>query len=71
MHYNNDGLQQAVMYHEAAHASLDSHYYKTKEWKDAHDADPAYISKYARDWPQREDIAETFGVWLVVRCRKE
>lgn len=47
-----------VLFHEAAHASLDPKYAKSSAWKQAQRNDIASISKYAAENPQREDIAE-------------
>ena len=41
------------------------------EWKGAVRADENFISNYARDYPGREDIAESAVAWMAARCRKE
>ena len=39
------------------------------DWMAAQESDGNYISTYARDYPQREDIAESFLSYLAVRYR--
>ena len=60
-----------VFVHEAAHTSLDGRIYDTDEWYDAVTADGKFISDYAREFPEREDIAETYLVWFATRYRKD
>jgi len=55
--------------HEAAHTSLDAMHAASSGWLAAQQADPTFISTYARDNPAREDIAESFLPWLAVRHR--
>ena len=38
------------------------------EWKAAQAADGMFITEYARDHPDREDMAETLWAWFVSRC---
>ena len=38
-----------------------------KDWRAAQKVDDEFISAYAKDYPKREDIAESFLTWLVVR----
>ena len=33
--------------------------------------DKKYISKYAKDFPKREDVAETINWWIAVRCKSD
>ena len=40
-------------------------------WRAAQAADARFISTYARDFPSREDIAETFVPYLAVRYRSD
>ena len=55
------------MLHEAAHVSLDDRVEPDPEWVAAQKADGAYISKYAKSHPQREDVAESFLAYLAAR----
>ena len=58
---------EEVMVHEAAHVSLDDRVEPDPEWLAAQKADGAYISKYAKNYPQREDVAESFLAYLAAR----
>ncbi len=60
-----------VLAHEAAHVSLDWMWKTTSAWKAAQRADGGYISGYAREYPNREDIAESFPAYLAYRFRPE
>ena len=33
--------------------------------------DAKHISKYAKDFPDREDISETINWWVAVRCKQD
>ena len=44
---------------------------QSDEWKRAMEADGKFISVYARDNPQREDISESSTSWFAVRKRTE
>ena len=67
----SDGFDfmEEVLVHEGAHASLDPSHATDPDWIAAQEADGNYISIYARDYPQREDIAESFLLYLAVRYR--
>ena len=67
--YISSGILDETFIHEAVHTSLDSYVYDTDEWDAAVTEDGIYISDYARDNPDREDIAETFLVWFATRYR--
>ena len=63
---------EEVMMHEAGHTSLDSDFGGSVEkypWKKRAKADGKFISKYAKQYPDREDIAETINWWIAVRCK--
>lgn len=67
-HYLADGILEETLVHEAAHTSLDAGYYRAGSgWRQAQNADNAFISTYARDFPLREDVAETFLLYQAVR----
>ena len=57
------------MFHEAAHTSLDVAHANTPEWREAQRADGGFISDYARDNPDREDIAESILPYFAVRFK--
>ena len=69
--YERDGILEETMVHEASHTSLDADHANAKGWVAAQNADPEFISTYARDNPQREDVAETWLLWFAVRHRAE
>lgn len=69
--YAADGFLEEILVHEAAHTSLDAAHAAAPEWIAAQNADPDFISTYARDYPDREDIAESFLAWLAVRHRSD
>jgi len=67
--YANDGIVEETLIHEAAHASLDKTLYNDA-WFKAADKDKNYISDYAKDYPNREDVAETFLMYFAVEYQK-
>src|SRR5262249_49389181 len=67
--YAAEGILQETLIHEACHASLDDGYENAAGSLAARRADPGFISTYARDYPAREDIAESFLPWFAVRYR--
>ena len=69
--YLRDGVLEEVFIHEGAHTSLDAYHANASAWIAAQDADGQAISTYARDYPQREDIAESLGPYLAYRYRAE
>jgi hypothetical protein len=72
-------MRGVTLMHEAAHASLELYaflpapapVYFTPNllWKAAQQADDAFISNYARDNPEREDVAESYVAYVAVRYR--
>ena len=56
---------EEVMVHEAGHALA------FPSWKTVQEADNKFISKYAKDFPYREDIAETVLWWIAMRCKED
>lgn len=69
--YVRDGILEETLVHESSHTSLDPLFANNANWKAAQKADANYISTYAQDFPEREDIAETFLLWLAVRFRAD
>jgi len=69
--YIADGILLETLVHEASHTSLDPLYANDPGWLAAQQADPEFISTYARDYPDREDIAESFLTWIAVRHRAD
>lgn len=65
--YASDGYLEEALLHESAHTSLDAYHATAARWQEAQRADGVAISTYARDFPAREDVAETLGPYLAVR----
>ena len=61
---NGDDISVETLVHELGHVTLDSQVYSDTAWDDAVAADLGYISEYARDYPDREDVAESIVLWL-------
>ena len=53
--------------HESGHVSLDLAHANSAGWRAAQEADGVFISDYARDFPDREDIAESIPPYFAVR----
>jgi F5/8 type C domain len=68
-------MRGTTLMHEAAHASLDMQYAWSADftpnplWKAAQQADDAFISIYARDNPESEDVAESYVAYVALRYR--
>lgn len=69
--YEKDGILEETLIHEASHTSLDETHARSNGWLSSQTSDGNYISTYARDNPVREDIAETFLVYLAVAYRSD
>ena len=65
--YENLGIAEETLMHEAVHTSLDAQHALSTGWINAQTLDGNFISTYAQQFPQREDLAETFVPWLAVR----
>ena len=65
--YMRDGFLDEVLFHEAAHGALDVDHATAAGWRAAQEADSVFISEYARDNPDREDIAESILPYFAVR----
>lgn len=65
----DDGILEETLIHETTHASLDAEYEDTPDWKAAQEADGRFITSYAKEFPDREDLAESFLLYLAVRYR--
>ena len=62
-----DKWNEEIMVHEAAHLSLDNRVISDSKWKAAQKADGKYISGHAQNYPQQEDVAESFLAYLAAR----
>ena len=69
--YENDGILEEALVHEASHTSLDAYHATSTGWINAQETDPTFISTYARDNPTREDIAESFLVYMAIQYRSD
>ena len=80
-HLSETGFLEEVALHEGGHAVLDDCGWDgcridcaglarslSAEWRAAQAADSLFITAYARDNPNREDVAETLWAWFVSRC---
>ena len=61
----NEGNMEEMLLHEGTHAALD--YLYNEDWIVERDKDTKFVSKYAFENPNREDISETFAIWLALR----
>lgn len=59
---------EEIFVHEGGHTSLDYFWGGVVDetlWEEAVASDGQFISKYAADYPDREDIAESYGAFLI------
>ena len=54
----NHDLEETV-FHESVHATLDARYLRNRAWRTAQRADGAFVTEYAADLPNKEDMAES------------
>ncbi|HAA22867.1 MAG TPA: hypothetical protein DCR93_23585 [Cytophagales bacterium] len=69
--YAKDGIMEEVFVHEAAHTSLDAYHANAEGWLTAQQQDPTFISTYAKDNPEREDIAESYLTFLAIELQSD
>lgn len=50
---------EETLFHEAVHATWDIYIARSHTWRAAQEADPTFVTDYARDNPDQEDLAET------------
>ncbi len=65
------GYLEEVLIHEAGHLSFDREHADHPDWLAAQKADGRFISPYARDFPDREDVAESLWAYFVVNHRPD
>ncbi|MDP6169104.1 MAG: hypothetical protein QF780_03775 [Candidatus Marinimicrobia bacterium] len=70
-HYEGQGILEETFVHEASHTSLDSYHAKNADWLEAQSKDCIFISSYAEENPEREDIAESYLPYFAIRYRPE
>ena len=71
INYINSGILEETLVHEASHTSLDLYHSSSAGWLNAQTQDNHFISTYAQDHPEREDIAESFLVYLAIQHRSD
>lgn len=71
INYENDGIIEETLVHEASHTSLDADHAASVGWINAQNQDDEFISSYAQDNPTTEDVAESYLTWLAVRYRED
>lgn len=69
--YLSDGILEETLIHEATHTSLDYIHAQHPGWVSAQLADKSYISDYARDYPKREDVAESMVPYIAVKYKRD
>jgi hypothetical protein len=57
--------------HEGVHTSLDGAHLMSETYKAAQANDTHFVSPYGKEFPEREDLAESFEPWFILRYRKE
>ena len=71
LNYEDQGILEETLIHEAAHTSLDAYHANDSLWNIAQILDCRFISSYAQENPLREDIAESFLPYFAIRYRPE
>ncbi len=69
LEYKEQGILEEIFLHEATHTSLDSYHLSSPEWIAAQEHDGQYISDYARDNSETEDLAETFPLCFALKYK--
>ena len=69
--YQSSGILEETFIHEATHTSVDQEHQDAPLWVLAQEMDGAWISHYAQDYPQREDLAESMLLYLAAVYWKE
>ena len=69
--YIRDGFLEEALIHEGGHVSVEGAHRNSAGWRAAQAADGVFISEYARDYPHREDVAESILPYFAVRYRPE
>jgi hypothetical protein len=67
-------ILEEVMLHEAAHSALDWAYgglVDEDAWRSAQAKDPGFISEYAKEFPLREDVADSIIAYFAARVKPE
>ncbi len=67
--YENVGTMEEILFHESTHAALDNLY--GTAWKTSRNKDSKFVSKYAFDNPDREDISESYLLYAALSYRPD
>ncbi len=62
---------EEIMLHEGGHVSLDHEHLSSTGWKSAQEKDGTFITGFARDHPDSEDLAESIWAYFVARYRPD
>ena len=64
---------EEILMHEAGHSVLDflAMTNMRMPWEEAVAADDGFVSRYAADFPDREDATESFLAWFAIRYRSD
>lgn len=65
--YQSAQILEETLLHESVHIALDEDHENTPQWKAAQISDDNYISTYAKDNAETEDLAESFLMWMASR----
>lgn len=65
------GALEEVLMHEAVHTSLDPVHRMASGWVASQAADGEFISDYAEEYPETEDLAETFVPFFAAEYRAD
>lgn len=66
-----DGFLEEVIFHEGCHTSLDADAYENPAWEKARLSDNNFISSYALDYPNGEDVAESCLMYFASKYRPD
>ncbi len=69
--YISEGFLEEVFIHEGVHTSLDPLHKNSFQWRNAQNQDPDFISTYARDNSNTEDVAESYLAYLAITYRAD
>jgi Protein of unknown function (DUF3421) len=69
--YEKEGILEEALVHEATHTSLDAKHALSVDWLRAAQFDRTFISTYAEENPKREDVSETFLLYMAVTLRAD
>ena len=69
--YIKNGWLEETLVHEGVHTSMDGRYASSEGWINSQNDDSLFISTYAEDYPGREDMAESFLMWMASEYRRD